>query len=97
MPQHTPRRALEKFRKSGADPAFAERRLARIASSIKNVREIEMPKWKYVMPNDQQRPTPAASFSGDDTANTIESARSGSPEDGLRYLRETQGENDAGE
>jgi hypothetical protein len=49
------------------------------------------------MPNDQQRPTPAASFSGDDTANTIESAQSGSPEDGLRYLRETQGENDAGE
>ena len=26
MPQHTPRRALEKFRKSGADPDFAERR-----------------------------------------------------------------------
>ena len=25
MPQHTPRRALEKFRKSGADPDFAER------------------------------------------------------------------------
>jgi hypothetical protein len=39
--QHKPRRALEKFRKSGADPAFAERRLARIASAIKNVREIE--------------------------------------------------------
>jgi hypothetical protein len=32
MPQHKPRRALEKFRKSGADPAFAERRLVRIAS-----------------------------------------------------------------
>ena len=44
MPQHTPRRALEKFRRSAADPAFAERRMARIASSIKNVREIEMPK-----------------------------------------------------
>jgi DNA polymerase III alpha subunit len=36
-----PRRALEKFRKSGADPTFAERRAARIASAIKNVREIE--------------------------------------------------------
>jgi hypothetical protein len=41
MSQHKPRRALEKFRKSGADPAFAERRLARMASAIKNVREIE--------------------------------------------------------
>jgi hypothetical protein len=34
--QHKPRRALEKFRKSGADPAFPEERLARIASAIKN-------------------------------------------------------------
>ena len=41
MSQHKPRRALEKFRKSGADSAFAERRLARMASAIKNVREIE--------------------------------------------------------
>jgi hypothetical protein len=32
MSQHKPRRALEKLRKSGADPAFAERRLVRIAS-----------------------------------------------------------------
>ena len=39
--QHKPRRALEKFRKSGADPAFPEQRLARIASAIKNVLEIE--------------------------------------------------------
>jgi hypothetical protein len=36
--QHKPRRALEKFRKSGADPAFPEERLTRIASAIKNVR-----------------------------------------------------------
>jgi hypothetical protein len=36
MSQHKTRRALEKFRKSGADPAFPEERLARIASAIKN-------------------------------------------------------------
>ena len=29
------------IRNSGADPAFAERQAARIASAIKNVREIE--------------------------------------------------------
>jgi hypothetical protein len=38
MSQHKTRRALEKFRKSGADPAFPEERLTRIASAIKNVR-----------------------------------------------------------
>lgn len=44
----------------------------------------------------QQRPTPASSSSSDDAANSIESAQSGSPEDVLRYLRETRGEDDTG-
>jgi Family of unknown function (DUF6481) len=43
---HAKKAALEKFRKSAADPAFAERQTARIANAdtrraAKNVREIE--------------------------------------------------------
>jgi hypothetical protein len=33
--QHKPRRALEKFRESGADPAFPEERLTRVASATR--------------------------------------------------------------
>jgi hypothetical protein len=33
----------------------------------------------------------------DNTANAIESTQSGSPEDVLRYLRQTRGEDDTGE
>ena len=40
----------------------------------------------------QQKPTPPPSSSSDDTPNDIERAQSGSPEDVLRYLRETRGE-----
>jgi len=45
----------------------------------------------------QQKPTPAPSSISDDTANAIESASSGSPDDVLRYLQETRGEDDTGE
>jgi Family of unknown function (DUF6481) len=40
---HAKKAALQKFRKSAADPAFAERQTARIANAraAKNVREIE--------------------------------------------------------
>jgi hypothetical protein len=39
----------------------------------------------------QHRPTPASSFTSDNTANVIESAQSGSPEDVLRYLGNARG------
>jgi hypothetical protein len=45
----------------------------------------------------QQKQTPASSPNSDDTTNSIESVRSGSPEDVLRYLWETRGEDDTGE
>ena len=44
----------------------------------------------------QQGPTPPPSLSSDDIANGIESAQSGSPEEVLRYLRETRGDDDTG-
>ena len=45
----------------------------------------------------QQKRTTAASPNSDGTTNSIESAPSGSPEDVLRYLWETRGEDDTGE
>jgi len=45
----------------------------------------------------QQKPPPASSFDGDHMAEPAESGRSASPEDVLRYLRETRGEDDTGD
>jgi hypothetical protein len=45
----------------------------------------------------QQKSTPPSSSSGVDTPNDIERAQSGSPEDVLRFLRETRGEDDTGD
>jgi hypothetical protein len=42
----------------------------------------------------QLKPTPSSFPNSDETPNAIESAPSGSPEDVLRYLRETRGEDD---
>jgi len=46
---------------------------------------------------EQQKATPASSFDGDHTAEPAESGGAASPEDVLRYLRETRGEDDTGE
>jgi hypothetical protein len=45
----------------------------------------------------EQRSMPVSSSSGDDAAQPIEGAQSGSPDDVLRYLRKTRGEDDIGE
>jgi hypothetical protein len=45
----------------------------------------------------QQKPTSASFSESADTASAIESVQSGTPEDVLRYLRETRGEDDNGE
>jgi hypothetical protein len=45
----------------------------------------------------QQKATPASSSDGDHMAEPVESGGSSSPEDVLRYLRETRGEDDTAE
>jgi hypothetical protein len=45
----------------------------------------------------QQKATPAAFSDGEPMADPAESGRSGSPEDVLRYLRETRGDDDTEE
>jgi hypothetical protein len=45
----------------------------------------------------QQKATPASFSDGDPLAEPAESGRSASPEDILRYLRETRGEDNTGE
>jgi hypothetical protein len=64
-----------------------------------NIRQIKTDLQSVVtaLKEQQQKQIPASSPSSDDTANSIESARSGSPEDVLRYLRETRGEDDTEE
>lgn len=42
----------------------------------------------------QQKPTPTSSTNNDEP---VENSQSGSPEDVLRYLRKTRGEDDTGE
>ena len=46
---------------------------------------------------EQQKATAASSFDGDPVAEPAESGRPASPEDVLRYLRETRGEDETGE
>jgi hypothetical protein len=45
----------------------------------------------------QENATSPGSFSDDNIAEPVESGQSASPEDVLRYLRETRGEDDMGE
>jgi hypothetical protein len=45
----------------------------------------------------QQKPTPTSSTNNDITPEPVENSQSGSPEDVLRYLRETRGADNTGE
>jgi hypothetical protein len=45
----------------------------------------------------QQKPTPTSSTNIDITPEPVENSQSGSPEDVLRYLRKTRGEDDTDE
>jgi len=67
--------------------------LTEIHSDIRQIK-YDLQSLLTILKQQQQRPTPTSSSSSDDAANSIESAQSGSPEDILRYLRETRGEDD---
>jgi hypothetical protein len=70
--------------------------LTEIHSNIRQIKS-DLQSLITLLKQQQQRPTPASSSTSEDTANAIESAPSGSPEDVLRYLRETRGEDDTEE
>jgi hypothetical protein len=56
-------------------------------------------RWGSIVAEDEQhqKPTPVSFSNSDDAANAIGNAPSDSPEDVLRYLRETRGEDDTEE
>ena len=65
--------------------------LIEIQSDIRQMKS-DLQSLLRLLRQQQQKPTPPPSSSSDDTPNDIERAQSGSPEDVLRYLRETRGE-----
>jgi hypothetical protein len=70
--------------------------LTEIRSDIRQMKsDLQSP--LRLLKQQQQKPTPPTSSSSDDTPNDVERAQSRSPEDVFRYLRETRGEDDAGE
>ena len=70
--------------------------LREVHSDIRQIK-FDLQSLLTLLKQQQQRPTPASFSDSDETANAIGSAQSGSPEDVLRYLRETRGEDDTGE
>jgi hypothetical protein len=69
--------------------------LTEIHSDIRQIK-YDLQSLLTLLKQQQQKSTPQPPSDSDDT-NSVESARSGSPEDVLRYLRETRGNDDAGE
>jgi len=65
--------------------------LAEILSEIRQIKS----DLQWLRTQHQQMPPPAVSSDGDYTPEPGESGRSGSPEEVLRYLRETRGEDDS--
>jgi hypothetical protein len=70
--------------------------LTEIRSDIRQIKS-DLQSLLRHLKQQQQKPTPPPSSSTDDKPTDIERAQSGSPEDVLRYLRLTRGEDDAGE
>jgi hypothetical protein len=68
--------------------------LMEIRSDIRQI-ESDLKSLLTLLKEQQQKPTPALPSTTDETTNG--SASSGSPEDVLRYLRETRGEDNTGE
>jgi hypothetical protein len=70
--------------------------LSLLAEILSDIRQIKSD-LQALRTQQQQRPPPVASSDGDYMPELDESGRSASPEEVLRYLRETRGEDDAGD
>jgi hypothetical protein len=82
---------------SAMSPSDQDKLLSLLTEIHSDIRQIKSDLQSLLTPlkQQQQRPSPGQSSSSYDTPDAIESAQSGSPEDVLRYLRETRGEDDA--
>jgi hypothetical protein len=78
---------------------LSEDKLVSFLSEIQSdIRQIKSDLQALVALLKQEKATSPASFADDDlVADRIDSGQSASPEDVLRYLRETRGEDDAGQ
>jgi hypothetical protein len=81
------------------DPSGEDKLISLLTEIHSDIRQIksDLQSLLTLLKQQQQRPTPASFSDSDDTRDIIESAQSGSPEDVLRYLRETRGEGDTEE
>jgi hypothetical protein len=77
-------------------PHRANKLISLLTEIHSDIRQIKTDLQSVVTALKEQKQTPASSPNSDDTT-TIESVRSVSPEDVLRYLWETRGEDDTGE
>ena len=73
-----------------------EKLLSLLAEILSEVRQIKSD-LRALLTQQQQNPPLVASSDGDDTPQPADSGRSASPEEVLRYLRETRGEDDTGD
>jgi len=69
--------------------------LTEIHSDLRQIKS-DLQSLLTLLKQQQRAPTPLPASDSDDT-NSVESVQSGSPEDVLRYLRETRGKDDMGE
>ena len=79
-------------------PLSEDKLLSFLAEIQSDIRQIKSDLQALLTLLKQQQEAPAApSFDSDPMVEPAESGRSASPEDVLRYLRETRGEDDTGE
>src|SRR6516225_11479371 len=78
-------------------PPSEDKLLSFLAEIRSDIRQIKSDLQALLTLLKQQQATPAAFSEGDPVAEPTESGRSGSPEDLLRYLRETREDDDTGE
>jgi len=79
-------------------PLSEDKLLSSLAEIQSDIRQIKSDLQALLtLLKQQQKATPAWSSNGNHLAEPTESGRSASPEDVLRYLRETRGEDDMGE
>jgi hypothetical protein len=78
-------------------PLSEEKLVSFLAEIQSDIRQIKSDLQALVMLLKQQEKTPTSFSDGDHMGEPPESGQSASPEDVLRYLRETRGEDDMGE
>jgi hypothetical protein len=78
-------------------PLSEDKLLSLLAEIQSDIRQIKSDLQALLTQQQQQKPTPVMASDGDYMPEAAESGRSASPDEVLRYLRETRGEDDTGD